>query len=79
MKIKLSEYQEIFKDIAKKYVSEEEAEYFAEQAVESDIRKPSHDKHNFDMINDIKAWASLNTKLEKSVNLPSYTQFNFNG
>jgi viroplasmin and RNaseH domain-containing protein len=39
MKITQSELRQLLTDAAKKYVSEEEAEYFAEENIEAHLRK----------------------------------------
>jgi len=79
MKIQLKKLEKLFSNAAKKFVSEDEADYFATEVVETDIRKPSHKKYDEDIIKDIKSWEGSSAEIKKTIDLPGYTQYNFNG
>jgi LDH2 family malate/lactate/ureidoglycolate dehydrogenase len=76
--MKRKELKELIIAIGLKYVSLEEAEYFANEIVETDLRKPPHKKYSDDLLHDIQSWQNKTKEVEKTVDLPGYTQFNFN-
>ena len=78
MKIKIKEFRKLLASVAEKYVSKEEARYFAQEVVETDIRKVQVEKYSQGIINDIEAWKNKTNKIKKSIDLPSFTQYNFN-
>ena len=79
MKIKLKDLKKKIASIAEKYVSKEEAKYFAEEIVETDIRKPPRKKYSEGFIHDIESWKEKKKDVEKTIDLPGFTQYNFNG
>ena len=65
---------------AAKYVTLAEAEYFAAEVVEADVRKRGPDKkYQNDLIKDIKSWQGNTGPVVKVVDLPGYTQYDFQG
>ena len=54
--MKLREIKEHLIRATKKYINEKEAEYFADEVIETDIRKSLNKKYNHGIINDIKSW-----------------------
>ncbi len=63
-----------------KYISPEEAEYFVNEIIETDIRKPPPDKKYAEgIIADIKTWEDRTGPLKKNIDLPGYTQYDFEG
>lgn len=77
--MKIKELKSILTKAAEKYVSHEEAKYFAEETIETDVRKPPRKKYNDGVVPDIKSWEDKTKKVEKTIDLPGYTQYNFNG
>lgn len=85
--MKVKDLKALLAQAAAKYVSQEEAAYFAAEAVETDIRKPPRKKYSDDMIKDIQSWegktagetTKKNRGVTKSIDLPGYTQYDFNG
>ena len=77
--MKVGELKNRIAAIASKYVSEEEALYFAQEIVETDLRKPPRKKYSDDLLHDIASWRDIQATVEKTIDLPGYTQFNFNG
>lgn len=77
--MKVKDLKNVLIGVVSKYVSREEAIYFAEETIETDIRKSPRKKFSDDMIRDIKSWEGKEIKVEKTINLPGYTQWNFNG
>ena len=66
--------------VVQKYVGFEEAEYFANEVIETEVRKPSPDlKYQDDLIKDIKSWEGKTEPLKKVIDLPGYTQYDFEG
>ncbi len=77
--MKILEIKKLLIKAVGKYVSPKEAEYFAEEIVETDIRKPPRKKYSSGLIEDIKSWEGKNPTLKKSIDLPGYTQYDFEG
>lgn len=77
--MKISQIKELLKRATRKYVSPAEAEYFANEIVETDVRKPPRKKYSSGLIEDIKSWEGKNPQLKKSIDLPGYTQYDFEG
>jgi LDH2 family malate/lactate/ureidoglycolate dehydrogenase len=77
--MKIRDLKSLLAGAVKKYVSQEEAEYFAEEVVETDLRKPPHKKYSDGIIADIKSWQNKSGAIEKLIDLPGFTQYNFNG
>ncbi|MBI3633013.1 MAG: Ldh family oxidoreductase [Candidatus Vogelbacteria bacterium] len=78
--MKIKELKKLLIEATQKYVSRTEAEYFANEVIETEIRKPAPDKkYQHDIIKDIKSWTNKVGAVRKSIDLPGYTQFNFEG
>lgn len=78
--MKIGDFKKLLAAAAEKYVTPAEAEYFANEVVETDIRKPSPDKkYQNDMVKDIKSWEGKAGPIKKTIDLPSYTQYDFEG
>lgn len=75
--MKAKEIKKMLSDAASKYVSPEEAVYFANEIVETDIRKHNHKKWSKGTIDDIKSWSGKPQEIIKTINLPGYTQYDF--
>jgi LDH2 family malate/lactate/ureidoglycolate dehydrogenase len=76
--MKVKELKDLLSAAAQKYISPDEAEYFAAEVAETDIRKPSHSKYDIGIVNDIKAWAE-GSPVRKTIELPGYIQYDFGG
>ena len=59
MKIKIRELKKLLTRITERYVSKKEAEYFAAEVVETDIRKMPRNGYEPGIIHDIQSWKSL--------------------
>jgi LDH2 family malate/lactate/ureidoglycolate dehydrogenase len=77
--MKITDIKKLLASAALKYVSKEEAEYFAAETVEMDIRKPPRKNYNHGTVDDIKSWNGKDQQVLKSIDLPGYTQFDFKG
>jgi len=78
--MKVKDLKQLLVGVVKDYVSLPEAEYFAAEAIETDIRKSPRKKYSNEMIGDIKAWKKLaGAKVTKAVDLPGYTRYDFHG
>lgn len=78
--MKISDLKALLMQAAQKYVTPAEAEYFASEVVETDIRKPAPDKkYQNDMVKDIKSWEGKMGSVKKTIDLPGYTQYDFEG
>lgn len=78
--MKIKEIKRLLVDATQKYITPAEAEYFANEAIETDIRKPSPDKkYQNDMVKDIKSWEGKTGPIRKTIDLPGYTQYDFEG
>lgn len=77
--MKISEIKENFFNASKRYVSDEEARYFSEEVVETSIRKSSAGKYDKGIVEDIKSWEGKAHEVKKTIDLPGYTQFDFEG
>ena len=77
--MKISELKRLFKEAAGKYVALGEAEYFAAEVVETDIRKSPEKKYEQGILNDIRSWKEKTNVVEKTIDLPGYSQYNFHG
>jgi len=75
--MKVKELKDLLSHAARKYVTAEEADYFANEVVETDIRKPPRKKYETGLIADIKSWSLKTEDVEKTIDLPGFTQFNF--
>ena len=77
--MKIADIKKLLVNAVKKYVSQEEAEYFATEIVETDIRKPPRKKYSHGTIDDIKSWEGKDQEVKKTIDLPGYTQYDFKG
>jgi len=77
--MKLKEIKKLLIKSVQKNISPKEAEYFALEVIETDIRKLPKRKYNNNLIKDIVSWQDKTKKVEKTIDLPGYTQYNFNG
>jgi len=77
--MKIKEIKQLLESAVRNYVSAEEAEYFANEIVETDIRKPPRKKYSEGIIKDIQSWQNKTKDIEKKIDLPGYTQYDFNG
>jgi len=78
--MKISDLKSLLIKAVGQYVTLPEAEYFADEVVETDIRKPAPDKKSGDdMLRDIKSWEGKSGAVKKAIDLPGYTQYDFEG
>ncbi len=77
--MKIKEIKQKLVSAAQKYVSAAEAEYFVNELIETDIRKSPAKKYEQGIINDIISWQNKTQDIEKTIDLPGYTQYNFHG
>lgn len=77
--MKYKELLDLIERAGKRYVSEEEAEYFATESLETAVRKPRHLNNDSELVKDIETWKSKTKDPERTIDLPGYTQFNFHG
>ncbi len=77
--MKLKEIRQLITRAVQKYVSAEEALYFANEIIETDIRKPPRKKYSEGIIKDIQSWQNKTKEVQKTIDLPGFTQYNFNG
>src|SRR3989338_1102580 len=77
--MKLKDIRLLLIRAVQKYVSGEEAEYFANEIIETDIRKPPQKKYGEGIIKDIQSWQNKTKEVQKTIDLPGFTQYNFNG
>ena len=63
--MKIKEIKQLFASAVRNYVSAEEAEYFANEIVETDIRKPPRKKYSEGIIKDIQSWQNKTKGIEK--------------
>ena len=77
--MKIFEIKKLLVNAVKKYISQEEAEYFATEIVETDVRKPPRKKYSHGTIDDIKSWNGKDQEIIKTIDLPGYTQYDFKG
>jgi LDH2 family malate/lactate/ureidoglycolate dehydrogenase len=77
--MKLIDLKNLLIAATQKYVSLEEAQYFANEVVETDLRKPPRKKYSTGLIADIKSWQGKSGSIRKTIDLPGFTQFNFDG
>ena len=77
--MKVKELKKLFAKAAGKYVSKEEEKYFAEEIVETEIRKSATWKWGNGILEDIKTWSEKKKEVKKTIDLPGFTQYNFNG
>ena len=76
--MKIQEFRELLVRAAAKHVTVEEAEYFADEVVETTVRKPPIDrKYQEHLINDIKLWNGKPNPVSKVIDLPGFTRFDF--
>lgn len=75
--MKVREIRNLLSRVAQKYVSLDEAEYFAAEVVETDIRKPPRKKYSEGLLNDLKSWGGNKKEVIKRIDLPGYTQYDF--
>lgn len=65
---------------AQKFVTTEEAEYFARECAETEIRKPlTAGSMSSEILSDFETWKNKTKDVEKTIDLPGFTRFNFNG
>lgn len=78
--MKLRELKTLLAAAVSKHVSPDEAAYFADEISETDIRKPPHDKkYSKGLIADIRSWEGKVQPVRKTIDLPGYTQYDFEG
>ena len=78
--MKIRDIKILLTEAAQKYISPIEAHYFANEVVETDIRKPAKDgKYRNEMVKDIKSWENKTGPVQKTIDLPGYTQYDFGG
>ena len=78
--MKLGELRTLLISAAQKHVSAEEANYFAEEVLETAVRKEGTDaKYQDHTIADIVSWNAKSGAIAKSIDLPGYTQYDFHG
>ena len=77
--MRIFELRGLLAQAAKQYVTQDEAEYFAQEVVETDLRKASDTLNNRDIVADIKKWQGATGTVQKVVDLPGYTQYDFQG
>lgn len=77
--MKLKELKQKLVSAAQKYVSADEAEYFADEVIETEIRKSSQKIFRGEIIKDIHSWQNKVKDVQKAIDLPGYTQYNFHG
>lgn len=79
MKIKIDELKSLLKQSALKFVTEEEAEYFANEQVDTMLKKQPRTGSLKDVISDLKASVkNINNKVEIEAEKPSLLLLNFN-
>lgn len=79
MKIKIDELKNLLKTSALKFVTEEEAEYFANEQVDTMLKKQPRTGSLKDVISDLKASTkNINNKVEIEAEKPSLLLLNFN-
>jgi LDH2 family malate/lactate/ureidoglycolate dehydrogenase len=69
----------LIESAARKYVSEDEARYFAVESLETSIRKPRHLANDSELVKDIESWVNKKADPVRKIDLPGYTQYDFNG
>ncbi len=78
--MKIPELRNLLIKAAVKHVALVEAEYFADEVIETELRKSSHDqKYQDDTIKDIQSWEGKIGAIKKTIDLPGYTQYDFGG
>lgn len=77
--MQLKEIRQLIIKAVQKFVSAEEALYFANEIIETDIRKPPRKKYSEGIIKDIKSWQNKIKEVQKTIDLPGFTQYDFNG
>lgn len=77
--MKITELRDLLIKSVKDRISSEEAEYFATEVIETDIRKPLRKKYSSGVIADIKTWKEISAQPKKTIDLPGYTQYDFQG
>ena len=75
--MKVKELKKLVVNATSRYVTREEAEYFADEIIETDIRKPPHKKFGDDMIADLRSWSGKSANITKQIDLPAFTQYDF--
>ena len=77
--MKLSELRELLIAAVRKNLTQEEAEYFADEVIETDARKRSDGKYSRGLVKDMRSWKAGSTQIQKTIDLPGFTQYNFQG
>ena len=78
--MKIKDLKRLTAAAVQRHVTKAEAEYFAAEIVETDLRKEPRNKYSHGIVDDIKTWKdSDKKKVLKTVDLPGYAQFDFNG
>lgn len=77
--MKAQDIRQLLAAAAQKFVTPEEAAYFAAEVVETNIRKSPRKKYDEGIQRDLISWQSKTEDVEKSIDLPGYTQYNFHG
>jgi len=78
--MKIKDLKKLLVNSVKDYISPEEADYFAAEVIETDIRKPPQKKYSQGLIDDIQAWKKLkDQKMLKTIDLPRFTKYDFRG
>jgi ureidoglycolate dehydrogenase (NAD+) len=81
MKVKITEIRKLLQEAASKYVSKEEAEYFAEENIGTHLKKAPRSNAIGDIIPDLQNWKKLHKKQEMIVEKDKNATFllDFNG
>ncbi len=77
--MKITDVKKLWANAVDKYISSEEAEYFATEVVETEIRKSLRTTGDHGILDDIKSWKDNDQEIQKTIDLPSYTQYDFKG
>ncbi len=77
--MKYKNIKELLKQAVAPYVTDAEAEYFAEEVAETDVRKPPHEKYSEGIIADIQTWKNKVGEIKKVIDLPGFSKYDFGG
>lgn len=77
--MKISEFKKLLITAVTPYISKKEAEYFADEIVETEVRKPPHKKYSHGIPDDIESWKGKDAEVRTTIDLPGYTQYDFGG
>ena len=78
-KVKISEIENLLKEAAKEFITEDEADYFAKEQIDTHLKKFPRSNPLSDALNDLKSWENnRESKVEIQVNKGSSLLLNFN-